>query len=473
MLTLLSCGQGQAQIIPLEYYVRPSGTTYGNGSGTSYANAWSGFSAINWSVLSTKTLNVVGTHNEELNVQQNAVTIIGNNISGAGIINAQNLRVCFRINGYNNITINNLTMNNGLVSNALNMKTTGTVYNDCVFDTSGNQTTQHEGDIISDLISVTYNRCTFKNGADDGVSLHGNNTTVVLNNCSMENNSQGVNAINTGICVMNDCNFLNNVTDIQPDSSSDFTANRCTFRNLLTASSTVPMKLNNCTMLSGVTNITSLGAVLIQDTKYLGSSQISSNRQDITKVVITRCYFEISSIAKVTAINNGVYDVSYSVFNHTSGTNLYGANTVGTGTSVINNCTFVGKVTTVNTGRGISGQGRVNVKNTIFTRLNLVTNPNGANGIVSFDKCCLYLNTTVNVNQNGGTFTNTNPITTNPLISNVATLDFSLTAGSSCWNTGLTLTNPIGIFSANWVTGMPTVVTKTQSATWDIGAYVH
>jgi len=52
-------------------------------------------------------------------------------------------------------------------------------------------------------------------------------------------------------------------------------------------------------------------------------------------------------------------------------------------------------------------------------------------------------------------------------------LDFSLQSGSSCWNTGATLTDSVGILSANWVTGMPTVTTKTQPATWDIGAYIH
>lgn len=459
-----------AQPIPTEYYVRPLGVTYGDGSGISYANAWSGFSAINWSILGSKTLNVIGTHNEELNVQQNTVTIVGNNVNGAGIIDAQNTRVCFRINGYDNITVNNLSMINGQTSNAFNMLTTGTIYNNCIFDTSGNQTAQHEGNIISDLISVTYNGCTFKNGADDGVSLHGDNTTVVLNNCSMENNSQGVNAINTGICIINDSNFLNNTTDVQPDSSSDITVNRSTFRSQLSANSSVPLKLNNCTMLSGETVITSLGSATISDTKYIGASKITSNQTDITKVIITRCYFEVNAIAKVTTINNGVYDLTYSTFKHFSGTNVYAASTGGTGTSTINNCNFIG---VTSTGRGIAAAGRVNVKNAIFQGLNLCVNPNGANAIVTFEKCCTYLNTTINVNQNGGTFTNTSSVTTNPLFTDLPNLDFRLTTGSSCWNTGLTLTNSTGILSANWSTGMPTVTTKTQPATWDIGAYIH
>jgi hypothetical protein len=461
-----------AQPIPAEYYVRPSGTTYGTGDGTSFANAWSGFTAINWSVLNTKTLNVVGTHSQELNVQQNAVTIVGNNVNGAGIIDAQNTRVCFRINGYNNITVNNLSMINGQTSNAHNMLTTGTIYNNCTFDTSGNQTAQHEGNIISDLISVTYNNCTFKNGTDDGVSLHGDNTTVVLNNCSMENNSQGVNAINTGVCIINDSNFLNNTTDVQPDSSSDITVNRSTFRSQLSANSSVALKLNNCTMLSGETVVTSLGSIIVSGTKYLGLSKITTNQVDIAKVKITRCYFEVSTIAKVTSLGNAVYDLSYSIFKHISGTNVFAISTVsgGTGTSIVNNCTFVGSSST---GRGIAAGSRITVKNTIFQGLNLAVNPNGALAIVVFDKCCTYLNTTININQNGGTFTNTNSITTNPLITDIVNLNFALQSGSSCWNTGATLTDSVGILSANWSATPPTVTTKTQPATWDIGAYIH
>jgi hypothetical protein len=461
-----------AQPIPAEYYVRPSGTTYGTGDGTSFANAWSGFTAINWSVLNTKTLNVVGTHSQELNVQQNAVTIVGNNVNGAGIIDAQNTRVCFRINGYNNITVNNLSMINGQTSNAHNMLTTGTIYNNCTFDTSGNQTAQHEGNIISDLISVTYNNCTFKNGTDDGVSLHGDNTTVVLNNCSMENNSQGVNAINTGVCIINDSNFLNNTTDVQPDSSSDITVNRSTFRSQLSANSSVALKLNNCTMLSGETVVTSLGSIIVSGTKYLGLSKITTNQVDIAKVKITRCYFEVSTIAKVTSLGNAVYDLSYSIFKHISGTNVFAISTVsgGTGTSIVNNCTFVGSSST---GRGIAAGSRITVKNTIFQGLNLAVNPNGALAIVVFDKCCTYLNTTINTNQNGGTFTNTNSITTNPLITDIVNLNFALQSGSSCWNTGATLTDSVGILSANWSATPPTVTTKTQPATWDIGAYIH
>ena len=457
-------------IAEIQYFVRPSGTTYGDSSGTSYANAWSGFSSINWSLLENKTLNICGTHLELLTIQQDNVTIVGNNILGAGVINGQSARICLTIDGYDNVTINGLTLKNGLISNAMNKLTSGTIYNDCIFDTSTNQTTQHEGSSLSAIIEVTYNNCTFKNGVDDGVSLHGDNTTVVLNNCSMENNSQGVNAINTGICVMNDCNFTGNITDIQPDSDSDFTANRCTFRSFLYANSSIPLKINNCNILSGTTNIAVLGSLIVSDTKYLGSSKITSNQTDITKVKIQRCYFDVSLNTKIERINNGVFKVEYCTFKHTGTTNVFAITAGGTGISEVNNCNFIGNS---NVGRAIFTSGIINVKNTIFTLLNQCVNPNGALAIATFDYCNTYLNTNININQNGGTFLNTNNITTNPLFTNIATLDFRLQAGSGSIGTGTTLTNATGIESADWVSDFPTVVTKNQSASWNRGAYVN
>jgi len=457
-------------ISEVQYFVRPSGTTYGDSSGTSFANAWSGFSSINWTLLENKTLNICGTHLELLTIQQDNVTIVGNNILGAGVINGQSARICLTINGYDNVTINGLSMINGLFSNAINRLTSGTIYNDCIFDTSTNQTAQHEGDTLSSIIEVTYNNCTFKNGVDDGVSLHGNNTTVTLNNCSMENNSQGVNAINTSICVMNDCNFTGNVIDIQPDTSSDFTANRCTFRSTLTSNSTINLKINNSLFLSGNINITSEGGILVKDSKFLNNSKITSNQTNILRVNILRCYFEVNTNAKVDRTNNGVFNISYSTFKHLSGINVFAVNTGGIGISTINNCNFIGLS---NTGRGIAALGAVNVKNTIFTLLNLCVNPNGVLAIVTFDYCNTYLNTTINTNQNGGTFFNTNNITTNPLFTNIANLDFRLQVGSGAIGSGTTLTNATGIESADWISDFPTVVTKNQSASWNRGAYVN
>ena len=66
LLSVLLFSQANAT----DYYVRPTGGSYGAGDGTSYANAWSGFSAINWTTVDNGngTLWVAGTNNEAMTV---------------------------------------------------------------------------------------------------------------------------------------------------------------------------------------------------------------------------------------------------------------------------------------------------------------------------------------------------------------------------------------------------------------------
>lgn len=68
LLTLLTTF-GQAT----NWYVRPSGATYGTGNGTSWTNAWSGFSSINYgSVACGDTIWVAGgTYNQSLSPNKN------------------------------------------------------------------------------------------------------------------------------------------------------------------------------------------------------------------------------------------------------------------------------------------------------------------------------------------------------------------------------------------------------------------
>ena len=450
----------------ISFFVRPAGTTYGDGSGTSYANAWSGFSSINWTLLANKTLNVCGTFNELLLVQNSDVTIVGNNVLGAGIINGQSARQCLRISGYNNITVNSLTCNNGLVDCVFNENTTGCVFNYCVFDTSTNQTTQNQGDVCE----VEYNKCVFRGGADDGISSHDSNTIITANNCTFQGNVQGINTISSGIVYANDCNFISNTQDLKADISSIIVANRCTLRGQVVANSSQALQLNNCLLLSGETLISNVGTILINGCKYMGASTISSYQTNIAKVQILRSYFERTTALKIRNFANAVFNVEYCTFIHKGGLDHFSILTQGTGTSTINNCNFIGSA---NLGWAIQAQGRVNVKNSIFTLLKLCVNPNGSNGIVTFDFCNTFSNTSININQGGGTFTNTNNITTNPLFTDIANLDFRLQAGSGSIGTGLTLTNATGILTADWVSTIPTVTTINQSGTWDRGAYVQ
>lgn len=462
MLTLVGAGQGQNSTL-VQYFVRPAGTTYGDGSGTSYANAWSGFSSINWSLLENETLNVCGTHFERLVVGCNSVTIVGNNVLGAGIIDGQSLRQCINVTNYNNITINGITCNNGLVDCLIFDNSIGNVVNDSIFDTSTNQTVQHQGNVSC---SATYNNCTFKNGFDDGVSLHDFNTTVTLNNCHFEGNDMGLQSINSGQSFINNCTFVNNTTlDIRNDDTSTLTAIGCNFTKVVNANSSGLTLLKNCTSTAGVVTISTIGNFRAEDCKFIGTSQVSFARADITKCVFTRCYFEIVSSDKMSRLSNGVVNLTYCTFRFTG--NFGGIIVGGTGTSVIENCNFI---SSTNVGTAISALGRVNVKNTIFQRLNRCVNTVTSGGIVNLDYCNTYLNTTIHIGS--GTFTNTNSITTDPLFNNIANLDFRLQVGSGSIGTGLTLTNAIGILNADWTSAIPSVVTQNQDVNWNRGAYV-
>jgi len=450
------------------FFVRPSGTTYGTGDGTSYANAWSGFAAVNQALVVSQgaKLAVCGEHLQLLDVTQDGLQIVGNHPAQAGTINAQSLRRCLNVINRNNVTVVGLTMRNGLSECAMNQTVSSIVYDGCIFDTSTNQTVQNQGTYCQ----VTYNNCTFQNGFDDGISLHDTATVVIANNCTFQNNDQGVNAISTGVCTINDCNFLNNVIDVKADDSSDFTVNRCFLRSQVIANSAVATKLNNCVMISGETRISSIGSIVVSDCSYLNNSFIGTFATDISKVQIQRCYFEMNLTVKIQNSNNGVFNLDYCTFRHMGSTNVYSVRTTGTGTSTINNCTFIGNS---NVGRGIQAEGRINVRNTIFSLLNLCVNPNGASGIVTFSHCNTFGNTTVNINQNGGTFSNTNIIAGNPLFVTVPT-DLRLQSGSPGIGSGATLVNSLGMLSANWgdASTPPSVVTKEQTVPWTIGAFI-
>lgn len=453
----------------VSYFVRPAGTTYGDGSGTSYDNAWSGFSSINWSLLYSQTLNICGTFNESLIVQSDNVTIVGNNSLGSGLIDGQSLIVSnIDINSYNNITINNLQSINATRESLMIQGTSANIVtNNCVFNSTGNQGIQH-----LNTVTATHNNPTCVGNADDGISLH-DSAIVEVNGGTFENNAQGINIINNSVCYVYDADFINNTEDLNNGNASTLTASRCTLRNKIVADSSNKLELINCNVISGLTQVTSNGNLLVDGCKYMGTSYISSSRTDITKVNIFRSYFEVTSQTKVflpSALS--VANVEYCTFKVTGALNTYAIASLVAGASVstINNCNFIGNS---GAGRGIQAYTTFNVKNSIFTLLNLCTNPRGVTGIINLDYCNTYLNTTINSSSSGGIFTSINEITTNPLFTDIANLDFRLQAGSGSIGTGTTLTNAVGIESADWVSSIPSVVTKNQGTNWNRGAYVN
>lgn len=75
-----------------DWFVRPSGASYGSGSGTTFNDAWSGFSRINWSGIAPgDTLYIAGTFHEKLTVGKNGssgslITVRGDYPGNPGVI---------------------------------------------------------------------------------------------------------------------------------------------------------------------------------------------------------------------------------------------------------------------------------------------------------------------------------------------------------------------------------------------------
>lgn len=449
------------------FYVRPSGGSYGTADGLTYATAWNGFSNIDWSLVANNTLAICGTHNEAITVGASNCKIVGNDPNESGTIDGQNTRVTgLTVDGYNNLRVFNLTVSNHTTQNVYNGNTTGTSYTSCTFGASGNQCVQNE----DATCVVTYNSCTFDSGTDDGVSLH-LNSIVTLNNCTISNCAEGINGISTSTLIANNCTFTSNTTDLKADSDSDFTVNNSFISSNISCGSSVNIKLNNCLLTGGITTVLTSGGLEVEECRFENTSQIISNQTDVSRVSINRSYFEVAVTSKIYAQNNGCYDVKYCIFNINTGTNIYAFRQAAqTNRSTVENCTIIGSS---NTGRGVTGIG-VDFKNCIFNDMNLAANPNGA-GSITFDYCNVFNVTTLNINQNGGSLTETNAVSGDPVLADVSNLDFNLGVGSSCIGSGDTLTDSTAIDSASWGNGtnqIPSVTTGEQSASWNIGAYV-
>jgi hypothetical protein len=102
-----------------DWYVRPSGGTYGAGSGASYTDAWSGFSRIVWGsggVTAGDTLYICGAHGQTLSVGTSGasgakITIRGNYTSDPGSINVNyGANNCVDIGNRSYIVVDGLTL---------------------------------------------------------------------------------------------------------------------------------------------------------------------------------------------------------------------------------------------------------------------------------------------------------------------------------------------------------------------------
>ena len=479
------------------YYVRPTGQTYGTGDGTSYANAWSGFTNIDWSVLDGETLAICGTHNEQLVVSQDNVTIIGNDANENGVIDAQNsINDLVDIVSQSNITINNIVIENAIVSNINSEGTTTGVTNNLILRGSGNQGIQHYGQS-----QWTHNDIICENNIDDGLSTH-DSANVTINRGTFTNNSEGIASVNDSSVTANDIvNFSSNIVDFTSATSGIITINNCTTtspirtrdgsttiinnsnvqvvdNNLNSAISTI--EINN-TIVNGVINGLNLNSPITAN-NCLILSEISSS----TTIILEDCYYKpqhgASSTGNITAnrclfdgdgstdhildlANGNDMDIANSIFiNIPSG--KYAVVYRGSSSSVVfDNNTLVGNGSTSN-GVFVAGGASYTLNNNILIDLNNVDNNTG----FTYNNCCIFNN---NNTPNG---TENNTISADPLLTHVANKDFSLEVGSPCIGAGVTTPNDEGIDTAIWGNGvdeLPNVTSKTQTAPFDVGAYVN
>jgi hypothetical protein len=204
-----------------------------------------------------------------------------------------------------------------------------------------------------------------------------------------------------------------------------------------------------------------VGNITIEDSYVLSNAALAG-----CDMIATRCLFSGGTDQILDVESGSSISISYSVFKNIAASKFGIALRTGS-TASIDNCTFIGNA---NVGRGIFSQIDVTINNNIFLDLDVGIFRNA--GTFVSNNSCLFDNTT----DITGTVTNTDPVTTDPLLTYVANNDFSLGVGSSCIGAGKTLTEATGIDTADWGNGTdetPTVTTKEQTVPWDIGAYVN
>jgi len=485
------------------YYVRPAGDTYGAGDGTTYDDAWAGFDEIDWDVVSGNSLYIAGTHTESLTVGADSVTIRGDYSEDSGIINnTASISDLVTINNKQNIILNSLTVTNATQSNIVITGNSTVTTNDCLLQDSGNQNLQCEGTSVS-----THNNIICTGGVDDGVSGHdtaiitlngsstnisGNNQGVnviencVINiNCNIGVNTQydiyGVNNTGSGVVTINMSNVSTAIVFSQTDCLINLT--NCQVTTSLTVNGTVPGTASaiatNCIIEEAIFGTYTEGAefndCLIKNISgNIGGSITFNDSLILDRLVVygdvtaNRCLFTCDNAGAnhvISVDNSGNYESYYSIYKNIPSAKfaiLYLAGTTGKA----DNNTFIG-VSKV--GRGIYLNVDFTANNNIFTDLDYGLFQAGGT-VVSNNS--VYYDNTVDIQ---GTVTNNNQQTGDPLLADVANNDFSPGVGSSAIGNGATLTESTGIDTADWGNGtneVPTVTTKEQGASWDIGAYI-
>jgi len=472
----------------------------GTKDGTSEANA-SDVSGIPYASMGVRdSLYLMDTITDSLSIGASDIDIRGD-LSGRELVldaTSQSIgltaisKTGVKIYGgtYTNATVSNLSFEGSSEVETFNLVATD----------SGNQNLQH----LDDTVAV-HNNLTATGGIDDGVSGHERaNITISGNDTNISGNNQGVNVVEHCVLTIN-CNIGANTQDdvsiVNNFGSGLVTAtlNNCSAGTVIgrSGSKIVLNNANITTVLENdggalpteieandsvieeyITNANSTGnftQCLIKEnietkgTQNFYKSRLLGNTRLLpaASLELKWCLLsnENSNSHTIDTNNTGSLTASYNVVSNIL-SNKFGILS-DTGSVVdLNNNTFLSDG---NIGRGMYSNIALTTANNIFSDLN--TGCFARTIVPTLENNCFFNNNT-DVN---GTATNNDVQSTSPLLVDVTNNDFSIGAGSSCIGTGETLTQGEGIDTASWGNGVnesPTVTTKTQGDSWDIGAYI-
>ena len=478
------------------FYVRPAGTTYGNGDGKSYANAWSGASEFNSKQVTNSIVYVCGTFEQDsFVVDANNITLRGDYDGDPGVIDGEdNGGLGVTMDGLTGVKIYSLRIINHL---SANLQLNG----DCEIQTfnidvsgSGDQGVQH----FENTVAI-HNNLSGDNCFDEVISGH-QSAQITLNGGSLTNSNSGINAVGDGLITVNGTTFSGNVYDLNiPSEGLSCVANSCTFASKLRCDRNSTLTLNNCDGNQDIELGNVLGGSLIINNSLIGEIKSLGSINSEISCQITNSVFEIQGNYKngltiteskvgVTAQIQGNVTLSRNLLISTETTNNtfriesghqitanYNVCILSDSTNRFFNLLNTDNTIDNNTFIGTNGNGRAIIKssagtnvynNNIFLDLQI--------GIQSFSaqntlNNCVRFNVS---NLQTNNITSNNEITTNPDLEDISNNDFALKVGSPAIGAGVTVSNATGISSATWTGALPNVVTKEQIAPFDIGAYV-
>jgi len=279
---------------------------------------------------------------------------------------------------------------------------------------------------------------------------------LILRNCTVTAKTS-IAIADSGFIDAYNTTFSDNVTNT---TGGILNADTCVITGLMTFATGVNV-FNNC-LLTNLQTTSITGSVTYNECRVADAG----NYNGILNASYT--LFMGGGDHLVEAGSGGIATVNYCIFKPDAAKFGFYSKT-GNGATSINNCTFVDDNKDA---RGVITQINLTINNCIFSTLQYGIYQDGSPTVIS-NNSCLYNNTT----SIQGTVTQNASQTGNPNLTDVANNNFSLGAGSSCDATGTDLgaTYQTGISSANWGNGStttPVVTTTTQSASWDIGAYI-